>query len=96
MYRGFDPGSRAVHRPFQDPERYTKAARVQSRESVEISKAIANYIFDTYGRSPKTVDPIFCPTQVQVSHVDVDLYDKYYVPGTLWEEQREHLKVWHG
>ncbi len=96
MYRGFDPDARALHRPFQDPESYTKAARVQSRESVEVSKAIANYIYDTYGRFPKTVDPIFCPTQVQVSHVDVDLYDKYYVSGTLWNEHREHLKVWHG
>lgn len=95
MYRGFDPNPRAVHRPFQDPDNYTKAARLQSSESIEVAKAVANYVYETYGRFPKIIDPIFCPTQVQVSHIDVDLYDKYYLPGTLWQELREHLKAWH-
>jgi len=81
--------------PFKDPDSYARAARVQSRESVEVSKAVANYVYDTYGRFPKVIDPIFCPTQVQLAHIDVDLYEKYYLPGTLWPELREHLEVWH-
>jgi hypothetical protein len=31
----------------------------------------------------------------QVSHLDVEFYDRYYRPEALSESQRDHLKRWH-
>ena len=95
IYRGFDQKPRAVHRPFRDTEKYTKAAWPQPPEAVQIAKDIANYIYDTYGRFPKMFNPIICDLMVQVSHVDTDFYDKYMLEGSIWREQREHLSIWH-
>ncbi|MFC2002858.1 hypothetical protein ACFLV4_02790 [Chloroflexota bacterium] len=95
MYRGFDPKPRAVYRPFRDAEKYTRAAWPQPPEAVQIAKDIANYIYDTYGRFPKLFNPIICQHQVQISHIDIDFYDKYMLEGCIWREQREHLSIWH-
>jgi hypothetical protein len=95
MYHGFDPNPRAVHRPFLDPEKYTRAAWLEPIEAVEIAKDVANYIYDTYGRFPRLFNPILCESFVQTLHMDLDFYDKYLVPGSLWTEQREHIRNWH-
>jgi len=62
----------------------------------QITKDIANYIYNTYGRFPKSANPITCPALMQVHHMDIDFYEKYLIEGSTWREQREHLKVWHG
>jgi len=95
MYRGFDPKPRAVHRPFKEPEKYTKAAWVDSEETIEVARSVANYIYDTYGRFPRLFNPILCENFVQVSHVDTDFYERYHVEGSVWKEHREHLEKWH-
>lgn len=96
MYPGFDPHPRAVHRPFLEAEKYTRAARVDPVESLEIAKCVANYIYDNYGRFPKLFNPILCESFVQVSHIDLEFYEQYQVAGSIWKEQKEHLQVWHG
>jgi len=67
MYTGFNPKPRAVHRPFKDNEKYIEAHNkpqdkpliVQpcSPESLQITKDVLHYIYDTYGRIPRSVDP---------------------------------------
>ncbi|OGP65071.1 MAG: hypothetical protein A2170_16715, partial [Deltaproteobacteria bacterium RBG_13_53_10] len=95
VYRGFGRRGRAVYRPFKEPEKYTEAARVDSRETVEVAKCVANYIYDTYGRFPKLFNPILCENFVQISHIDTEFYDRYYPEDGTWEEQREHMRLWH-
>lgn len=95
IYTGFDPKPRALYRPFKDVERYCSLARVQKPEAVQVAKDAANYVYDTYGRFPKTVDPIIAGAIVGVSHIDVDFYDRYQVQGSVWPEQREHFSGWH-
>jgi len=95
MYPGFDREPRAVHRPFKESEKYTGAAWIDSVEAVQVAKCVANYVYDTYGRFPKTFNPILCENFVQVSHIDTDFYEQYHVEGSIWKEQKEHLRKWH-
>jgi hypothetical protein len=94
-YPGFDPNPRAVHRPFLEPEKYTRAAWVEPREAVQIAKDVANYIYDTYGRFPRLFNPVLCEAFVQTLHIELDFYDRYLMDGSLWTEQREHMRNWH-
>lgn len=98
MYPGFDPEPRAVHRPFKDPDKYTRVAQAYDYkpEAIALAKDACNYIYNTYRRLPTIIDPFYCPGVVQVHHIDPDLYDEYMPEGSIWQEQREHLKVWHG
>ena len=96
MYPGFDSRGREVHRPFKEPEKYTKAAWQEPEETLGIAKSLAGYIYDTYGRFPRSFNPLLCENFVQVSHIDLDFYDQYMIEGSTWTEQREHIKTWHG
>jgi hypothetical protein len=95
MYPGFSPEPRAMHRPFKEPEKYIKAAWVDPVESAEIAKGVANHIFDNYNRFPRLYDPILCENFVQIAHIDLDFYRQYYVEGSVWEEHKEHMRMWH-
>jgi len=95
IYRGFDPEPREVYRPFKNAEKYNVAATPKSSEGLQIAKDIANYIYDTYGRFPKLYNPIVCEHVTQVQHIDTDFYDQYLLDGSTWQEQREHLRIWH-
>lgn len=95
IYPGFDNRPRAVYRPFKEPERYTKAAWIDPQQTIEVAKCVANYIYDTYGRFPKLFNPILCENFVQVSHIDTEFYERYYLEGSTWQEQREHMLIWH-
>ena len=95
VYRGFDTKPRAVHRPFNDVEKYTEAVWLDSPETIQVAKDVANYIYDTYGRFPKLFNPILCEHYVQALHIDPGFYDRYQVAGSIWQEQREHMSTWH-
>jgi hypothetical protein len=55
----------------------------------------AQYIYDTYGRFPVTVQSIFCFMYLQAHHLDLDFYDHYFKPGAYLSTHREHMKKWH-
>ncbi len=95
VYTGFPPKPRAVRRPFKDVDKYTRAVLPDPPQSVQIAKDFCNYIYDTYGRFPKIVAPITCGALIQISHIDIEFYDRYHPEGGIWQEQREHLGTWH-
>ena len=95
VYRGYGKQSRAVHRPFKEPEKYTAAAWIDPEETVQVARCVANYIYQTYGRFPKLFNPLLCENFVQVSHISTEFYRRYYQEDATWKEQREHLDVWH-
>jgi len=81
-------------RPWQDQQMACKAV-MYSKETIACVKDYCNYVYDTYGRFPATVDTIQMPIASTAHHLDFDFYDKYYAPGTIRKEQRDHMKVWH-
>ena len=80
---------------FKD-EQLVCGVRRPSEEDIQVVKAFCNYTYDTYGRFPALVDPIQMPVAVTAHHLDLDFYDHYYKAGVISEEQREHMRVWHG
>lgn len=96
MYPGFSNKPRAVHRPYRDIKRYFAAFKdYNCPEAVQITKDTLNYLYDKYGRFVKMDDPMRAGTILQISHVEVDFYDKYYPKDVLTDEQREHISTWH-
>jgi hypothetical protein len=42
---------------------------------------VCNYIFDTYGRFPGTIDAMHLMRMLQAHHLDTDFYDRFFRPG---------------
>jgi len=61
---------------------------------IDIAKAYCNYVYETYGRFPKYRDALFIPVLIQVHHLDLGFYDKFF-PEYLDEMDRAHMQVWH-
>ena len=58
-------------------------------------KRYCQYVFDTYGRFPVYLDPMYQRLTVQGQHADPDFYERFYPPGALTEQHLEHFCRWH-
>ena len=76
-----------------------KVRKSASRYTEEFKCCVAlqaQYIYDTYGKFPATVQSIFCFMYVQAHHLDIDFYDNYFKPGSSYLiTHKEHMKRWH-
>ena len=61
---------------------------------VEIAKAYCAYVYEKYGRFPKYCDAMFIPVLLQVHHLDIGFYGKFF-PEYLDEADRNHRAAWH-
>ncbi len=83
--------------PYVMPDADYRDAIVEvSDEGIACTKAICNYIHDTYGRFPATVDAMHLMWFIQVHHLDLDFYAKYFKPGVLGPTHLAHMGTWHG
>lgn len=62
---------------------------------VEVVKSFCNYVYETYGRFPAYVDPMYMKLTTQAQHLDLSFYDRYYPPGAYSDTHRNHFKLWH-
>ena len=63
---------------------------------LEATKALCDYIWETYGRFPAMIDPMQMNIWFQAQHLETDFYDKYYQPGAYHQAIKDHMGVWHG
>ena len=56
----------------------------------------AQYVFDTFGKFPGTVPPVFIMNYVQAHPLDLDFYDRFFQPGAYLRTHAEHMRRWHG
>lgn len=63
---------------------------------LEATKALCQYIWETYGRFPATLDPMEMNVWFQAQHLETDFYDEYYQPGAYHQAVKDHMSVWHG
>jgi len=87
-----------VPKPFRDApmnESFTAAIPRPHPDTVECVKAYCQYVWDTYGRFPLTVDPMYQRLTTQAQHIDCGFYDIYYPPGAYSAQHRQHLSRWH-
>lgn len=67
-----------------------------SDTTVEIAKAVCNYIYDRYGRFPAHADALQVPgVWLQAHHLDLAYYDKLFRNAYI-DVHRDHEERWHG
>jgi len=81
--------------PFNDPKEWEPLFTAYRPETVQCTKDFCNYIWETYGRFPATVESMDIPIAVTVHHVDPEFYDRFYPKEAVPDYMREHLKHWH-
>lgn len=79
-----------------DPAAVAKASPAPSEANIQAVIAYCEYVYGRYGRFPAYAPPMRTVLGFQVNHLDVEFYDRFYRPEALSEEQREHMKRWHG
>jgi hypothetical protein len=62
---------------------------------LEATKAFCEYIWETYGRFPATIDPMSMNIWFQAHHLETEFYDQYYQPGAYHQAVKDHMGVWH-
>jgi hypothetical protein len=66
-----------------------------SDEGIACTKAVCNYIYDTYGRFPGGVDAMHLMWFMQAHHLDTDFYDKFFRPDAYGPTHAAHMATWH-
>ena len=80
--------------PIADAE-HRDAAVVISEEGIACTKAVCNYIHQTYGRFPGTLDAMHLMWLMQAHHLDTDYYDRFFRPGAYGATHAAHMARWH-
>jgi len=82
--------------PHRMPEaEYRAGASRISAEGLACTKAICNYIHDTYGRFPGGTDAMHLMWVMQAHHIDTDYYDRFFGPGAYGPAHAAHMATWH-
>lgn len=82
--------------PYLDWQAYLGGLEQFEDETIDCVKAFCDYVYDAYGRFPAYFDTMAVPMWIQVHHLDVAFYDKFFPPEVITEAQRNHMGEWHG
>jgi hypothetical protein len=66
-----------------------------TEETIEIAKDFCEYVYESYGRFPANLDPMYQRLACQVQHIDTDFYDAHYPPGAYTDQHANHFRRWH-
>lgn len=97
--RRFGPGG-----PFNDatPGPWLLSSRVRGASVRHEARfraclsAMAQAIFDRFGKFPGTVPSTLITVYLQAHHLDLGFYDAHFDPGAYSETQARHIRLWHG
>jgi hypothetical protein len=81
--------------PFRDPGAYLGGIQRFKEETIQCVRDFCNYVYETYGRFPVYFDTMTIPMWLQVHHLDVDFYDRFFAPEAITEAHRNHMFEWH-
>src|SRR5947199_6224304 len=87
-------GTAPVPHRVSDEEHRAGTVRI-SAEGLACTKAICNYIHDTYGRFPGGTDAMHLMWVIQAHHIDTDYYDRFFGPGAYGPVHATHMANWH-
>jgi hypothetical protein len=82
--------------PYRDAADFLRQVPRTREKTIECTKDICNYIWDTYGRFPALLDPMVMYIWIQAQHIELEFYDKYYRPGAYLSTHKNHMARWHG
>ncbi len=81
--------------PHADRKHFEDGTPRIGERAIAATKAICNYIWETYGRFPATAEPMQMLMWIQSHHIDMEFYDTYYKDGAYTDTQRRHQELWH-
>jgi hypothetical protein len=81
--------------PLRDRRSFDRLVQKTPDWCLDATKAFAEYIWETYGRFPATIDPMMMNIWFQAHHLETDFYDKYYQPGAYHTAVKDHMELWH-
>jgi hypothetical protein len=82
--------------PHRMSEAEHRAGTVRvSAEGIACTKAVCNYIYDTYGRFPGTTDAMHLMWVMQAHHIDTDYYDRFFGKDSYGPTHAAHMATWH-
>jgi hypothetical protein len=81
--------------PWRESAGVKRTVAPYSAEFVDCMAAVAQYIYDKYGKFPGIRSTIVLPGFVQAHHLDTDFYDAYYREGAYLETHARHMERWH-
>ncbi len=84
-----------VAKPYKDSESFVQAIPRPHEETVEMVKAYCQYVWDTYGRFPAYLDPMYQRLTCQAQHLDLDFYEHYFPGGAVTTQHEQHFSRWH-
>lgn len=84
-----------VAKPYKDSESFVAAIPRPHTETVEMVKAYCQYVWDTYGRFPAYIDPMYQRLTCQAQHLDLDFYEHYFPSGAVTHQHEQHFSRWH-
>src|SRR5437868_2470039 len=82
------------HRMSEEEHRAGAIIRV-SDEGLACTKAVCNYIYETYGRFPGGTDAMHLMWVMQAHHIDTDYYDRFFGSGAYGPAHATHMETWH-
>ena len=68
--------------PYTEADKHLMRAPQPTETTKQIVKDVANYIYDTYGRFPAFVDPMYMRLVFQAMNIDTEFYDEHYPKGS--------------
>jgi hypothetical protein len=87
-------GAAAVPHRMSDEAHRAGAIRL-SAEGLACTKAVCNYIYQTYGRFPGTTDAMHLMWVMQAHHIDTDYYDRFFGSDAYGPQHAAHMAAWH-
>jgi nitroreductase len=88
-----EAGDAVPHRMSKEQHR-AGAVRL-SAEGLACTKAVCNYIYDTYGRFPGTTDAMHLMWVMQAHHIDAEYYDRFFGSDAYGPRQAAQMATWH-
>ena len=91
------PAQPSAQMPYRMSEQEHRGRTVEiSEEGIACTKAICNYVYETYGRFPGSLDAMHLMWFMQAHHIDTDYYDRFFRPGAYGATHAGHTRTWHG
>lgn len=77
------------------PSEHREGTAEITEEGIACTKAICNYIYNSYGRFPGNVDAMHLMWLMQAHHLDTDFYDRFFRASTYGPSHAAHMAKWH-
>lgn len=80
--------------PYKKTDMIRSEAAPFGPEAIDCVVAMADYIYETFGRFPATVPAIFTLMYLQAHKLDIGFYDTHFEPGAYLRTHAENASNW--